>query len=67
MHLPVRSTLSALVLLAALGGATADDLSSHPFLGQEAPDFELDAVGGGSLKLSDLRGQYLVVHFGASW
>lgn len=33
--------------------------------GEIAPDFELRRVGGGSLRLSDLRGQPVLLHFGS--
>ena len=32
-----------------------------------ARDFELDLIGGGTLKLSDLRGKVVMVDFWASW
>ena len=30
-----------------------------------APDFELERVGGGTLRLSELRGQPVLLHFGS--
>ncbi len=33
--------------------------------GEIAPDFELPQVGGGTLRLSDLRGQPTILHFGS--
>lgn len=45
----------------------AADVSSHPMIGDEAPPFELETVGGGTLGLADVRGKYVVIHFGASW
>ncbi len=33
--------------------------------GAVAPDFELPRVGGGSLRLSDLRGKPTLLHFGS--
>jgi hypothetical protein len=33
--------------------------------GVMAPDFELPQVGGGSLRLSDLRGKPTILHFGS--
>ncbi len=33
--------------------------------GELAPDFELSKVGGGSLRLSDLRGKPVLLHFGS--
>lgn len=34
--------------------------------GQPAPDFALPQVGGGQLRLSDLRGRPVLLHFGST-
>ncbi len=34
--------------------------------GQPAPDFALPRVGGGQLRLSDLRGGPILLHFGST-
>jgi hypothetical protein len=33
--------------------------------GEMAPDFELPQTGGGTLRLSDLRGRPTILHFGS--
>lgn len=33
--------------------------------GEAAPDFELPRVGGGALRLSELRGRPVILHFGS--
>ncbi len=33
--------------------------------GEVAPDFELPRVGGGTLRLSDMRGKPVLLHFGS--
>ena len=33
--------------------------------GEAAPDFELPRAGGGTLRLSELRGKPVVLHFGS--
>lgn len=39
----------------------------RPLVGQEAPDFRLSLLDGGTASLKDLRGQITVVNFWASW
>ncbi len=39
----------------------------RPLVGQEAPDFRLSLLDGGTTSLKDLRGQIAVVNFWASW
>ncbi len=39
----------------------------NPREGFSAPDFTLDLLDGGQLRLSDLRGQSVVINFWASW
>lgn len=69
-----RSFLIHGVLLTTLLGSSpvaasedAPDLSDHPFIGSAAPEFHLESVDGDSLALRDLRGKYVVLHFGTSW
>ena len=38
-------------------------MSTHPAPGDLAPDFELPTNGGGTLRLSNLRGRYVVLWF----
>ena len=55
---------------ASLTAGAADPatiVQSHPMIGEQAPVFELEEVGGGSVALEVLRGKYVVIHFGASW
>ena len=51
---------------AALLGAPAQGVPP-PLLEQPAPPFELRGVDGSTLSLADLRGKFVVLHFGASW
>jgi hypothetical protein len=59
---PVLFGLGALVAAAQDSG-----VSSHPMIGDAAPDFELAEVGGGTRNLGSLKGRFVVLHFGASW
>jgi len=43
--------------------ATVEERGLKP--GEMAPDFELPRVGGGSLRLSELRGKPVILHFGS--
>jgi peroxiredoxin len=58
-----RAGSAALLLAAALalGG------SASPRVGQTAPDFELTLIDGSHVRLSDLRGQVVVLNFWATW
>ena len=47
--------------------AGANQQTGSPRQGFAAPDFTLDLLGGGSVTLSDLRGQPVMVNLWASW
>jgi peroxiredoxin len=47
--------------------AAAAGRASSPHRGFTAPDFDLETLGGDRLRLSDLRGQVVVVNLWASW
>ena len=49
-----------------LGGAVRPEMGA-PQPGSIAPEFSLPADAGGELRLSALRGQWVVLHFTASW
>ena len=70
MHALTRRAFEILLVSAVLGGHTAHVLadppgkrnsSSHPTVGESAPDFELEAVDGKKVKLSTLTGKGPVV------
>ena len=53
----------ALTLLAVSGlGAEGPTLT-----GVRAPDFDLPSLAGERVSLDGLRGQFVVLHFGAGW
>jgi peroxiredoxin len=66
----VRALLETLALFAAVAaGVIAWPLASRagPAPGSEAPDFALKAVDGRNLRLSEYRGDVVVLSFWASW
>jgi peroxiredoxin len=50
----------------ALEGAVRPEWG-HPHVGDAAPEFDLPALGGGSVKLSSMRGSWVLLHFTATW
>ncbi len=54
---------AAAELAEALAGSTVD----HPMIGQPAPEFQLKTTAGEIVRLADLRGEMVVIHFGTSW
>lgn len=64
--------MAAAALLIGLGVAVTvrpldANARSSPLVGRPAPDFKLERLDGGRLRLSDLRGQRVVLNFWASW
>jgi cytochrome oxidase Cu insertion factor (SCO1/SenC/PrrC family) len=60
---------AALAVVAAQPAQSLEgvDVSSHPWIGNAAPGFELARIDGVTLSLEQLKGKYVVIHFGASW
>ena len=64
--------LSIVITLVAwgAGAVNAQEQSKavpQPMIGMDAPGFALQSIGGDTLSLADLRGKFVVIHFGASW
>ena len=51
----------------ALAGDQDSGVASHPMIGEAAPAFDIEEVGGGTLSLESLKGRFVVLHFGAGW
>lgn len=57
-----------LFVIGLLLGATATaGMATEPRVGQPAPDFQLTLVDGTHVRLSELRGQVVVLNFWATW
>jgi cytochrome oxidase Cu insertion factor (SCO1/SenC/PrrC family) len=63
----VLLTLTGAEVSPAVAGENVSTIASHPMIGEKAPEFALEEVEGGTVGLADLRGRYVVIHFGASW
>jgi cytochrome c biogenesis protein CcmG/thiol:disulfide interchange protein DsbE len=48
-------------------GDASSSMDAQPFEGFPAPDFEFQTTDNSSLRLSDLRGQPVIMNFWASW
>lgn len=59
--------LSVLLAVLMLSGAQSAPAMEHPMIGEEAPAYDLPTLEGGNLSSADLRGKYVVLHFGAGW
>lgn len=72
--------LIVILVLFLVGGFTiftyVMDMNNDPFtegenigleVGNHAPDFELETLDGGEAKLSDFKGQKVIVNFWATW
>jgi peroxiredoxin len=62
-----RWTWRAVVVALLLGAAIAPAAAAAPRVGQPAPDFQLVLVDGTHVRLSELRGQVVVLNFWATW
>jgi peroxiredoxin len=69
-HLPSMRRLAPVVLALALGGGTSLPAKARPELlkaGAQAPEFSIDAAGGGTMQLSSQLGKVVVLDFWATW
>src|SRR5262249_40368914 len=61
-----RLCLGWLIAIACAAGVAAAAAPSYGLLGHEAPDFALHAVVGGNVRLSEHRGDVIVLSFWGS-
>lgn len=72
---PLLSVSAALLVIVATGDPPPANSAAigptptvdHPLSGEIAPNFELAALDGGSVRLSSLRGRFVFVNFWATW
>lgn len=65
----VAAAVLAVAVLLGVGLSRPDEIAAAPLTVRKAPDFTLPDLqdGGHRVRLSDLRGQVVVVNFWASW
>jgi len=59
--------IAIIFCLAGFSQSQTDDRGYLVKLGDVAPDFEMELTDGSKVKLSDLRGQVVMLQFTASW
>src|SRR3954447_4038486 len=68
VHRYIWLVLGALATVLVLGGcAPLARQPAPPSVGAPAPALELPLLGGGTIRLADLKGKVVVVNFWASW
>ena len=65
--LAVGVVVAALVVMLATRPQASDVVATSPIVGQPAPEVEGPGLDGDVLRLSDLRGRWVVVNFFATW
>lgn len=65
--LAVGIVVALLVVMLATRPPASDVIAPSPVVGQPAPEIEGPDLDGTAMKLSDLRGRYVVVNFFATW
>lgn len=63
----MKRKMSVLMLAAFMTLAYAYGQDKQPMIGENAPDFNLKDLSGDMVTLSKLKGNFVVVHFAASW
>ena len=63
----IRFALLAVLLVGVPGFFAASSLASSGLAGQEAPDFALKSAGGANMRLSEQRGNVVMINFWATW
>lgn len=67
MKFNIKWVLLFLLAVVILGKYTYDQLAQPFSKGEMAPDFSLTDIDGNTFRLSNLKGQPMLVHFWATW
>lgn len=68
VSMPFKSLfISRCILIVFLGLFLSGMAKAPPLVGGPAPQFELETVGGQTIKLSDFKGEFVVLNFWATW
>jgi peroxiredoxin len=62
-----RALLAGCLILCAASAVPSIAAAPPTLLGKEAPDFVLKAMNGSNLRMSEFRGQVVLVNFWARW
>jgi len=63
----MKQFVLTLILLFIFVPAFANGQANQPMVGKQAPDFSLKDLNGNTVRLSDLEGNFVIMHFAASW
>ncbi len=63
----MKQLTSVLILVFAVIATNTYGQNNQPMIGEHAPDFTLMDLSGNMITLSELQGNFIVIHFAASW
>ena len=63
----MRQKYLAILFTLFLLSLSASAQDAHPMIGEAAPDFSLQDLDGNTVSLSALKGNFVIIHFAASW
>ena len=60
-------SITLIVIIISLSACSSRETPKPPAEGKQAPDFTLPAISGQEVRLSDLKGEVVLVNFWATW
>jgi cytochrome c biogenesis protein CcmG/thiol:disulfide interchange protein DsbE len=63
----VALLVAALMAVLATRAPAVNKVADSPLIGHAAPDINAQAIDGSQVRLADLRGQFVVLNFFATW